>query len=92
MGEYQEQFDRSLSNIEGFWAKAAEQMDGSRGPSFTTAIVAILFPENRPGAILSGTMRKIADGGSYKVPASIDNPKILLKISCRLRAYGTRYR
>ena len=38
--------------------------------------------------ILRGTMRKIADGETYKMPATIDDPVILDEITDVLKARG----
>ena len=38
------------------------------------------MPKTRSGKILRGTIRKIADGVEYKVPPTIDDPKILTEI------------
>jgi propionyl-CoA synthetase len=38
------------------------------------------FPKTRSGKILRGTIRKIADNVDYKMPATIDDPKILDEI------------
>jgi propionyl-CoA synthetase len=42
------------------------------------------LPKTRSGKILRGTMVKIADGESYKMPATIDDPAILDEIRIRL--------
>jgi len=52
-----------------------------------TAIVARL-PKTRSGKILRGTMRKIADGQPYTVPATIDDPAILGEIEESLKQIG----
>ena len=45
--------------------------------SFKTAVVVERLPKTRSGKILRGTMRRIADGEEYTVPATIDDPAIL---------------
>ncbi len=52
-----------------------------------TAVVAML-PKTRSGKILRGTMRKIADGQPYLIPATIDDPAILGEIEDALRQIG----
>ena len=47
---------------------------------FKTAIVIKRLPKTRSGKILRGTIRKIADGEEYKMPATIDDPRILAEI------------
>ncbi len=39
------------------------------------------LPKTRSGKILRGTMRKIADGEAYPMPATIDDPVILDEIA-----------
>ncbi len=53
--------------------------------SFKTALVVERLPKTRSGKILRGTMRKIADGEEYKVPATIDDPAILGEIAAHLK-------
>jgi len=48
--------------------------------AFKTAIVIKRLPKTRSGKILRGTIRKIADGEEYKIPATIDDPIILTEI------------
>ena len=48
--------------------------------AFKTVIVIKRLPKTRSGKILRGTIRKIADGEEYKVPATIDDPEILTEI------------
>jgi propionyl-CoA synthetase len=44
-------------------------------------VVVARLPKTRSGKILRGTMRKIADGKDYKVPATIEDPLVLEEIS-----------
>jgi propionyl-CoA synthetase len=53
--------------------------------SFKTAVVVQRLPKTRSGKILRGTMRKIADGEAYKMPATIDDPAILGEIADALK-------
>ena len=46
------------------------------------------LPKTRSGKILRGTMKKIADGEAYKMPATIDDPTILDEIDLVLKARG----
>ena len=39
------------------------------------------LPKTRSGKILRGTMRQIADGETWKMPATIDDPAILDEIT-----------
>jgi propionyl-CoA synthetase len=55
---------------------------------FRSAVVVKGLPKTRSGKILRGTMKKIADGTQYTVPATIDDPAILTDIGERLRSIG----
>ena len=71
--------------------KEAVQLVRERiGPvaAFKTAIVVDRLPKTRSGKILRGTMKKIADGDDYKMPATIDDPVILSEISEALHDVG----
>ena len=48
--------------------------------AFKVEIVIKRLPKTRSGKILRGTIRKIADKIEYKVPPTIDDPKILTEI------------
>jgi propionyl-CoA synthetase len=52
---------------------------------FKQCEVVVRLPKTRSGKILRGTMRSIADGGSYAVPATIDDPAILDEIKTALK-------
>ena len=49
--------------------------------SFKAAAVVKRLPKTRSGKILRGTIKKIADGVAYTVPATIDDPAILDEIA-----------
>jgi propionyl-CoA synthetase len=49
--------------------------------SFKAALVVAGLPKTRSGKILRGTMRKIADGEDYQMPATIDDPAVLGEVS-----------
>ncbi len=49
--------------------------------SFKVATVVKRLPKTRSGKVLRGTMKKIADGVEYKMPATIDDPVILDEIT-----------
>jgi propionyl-CoA synthetase len=55
---------------------------------FKSAVVVKGLPKTRSGKILRGTMKKIADGVDYAMPATIDDPAILADIGDRLRTIG----
>ena len=56
--------------------------------SFKIATVVERLPKTRSGKILRGTMKKIADGEEYKIPATIDDPEILAEIATALGEIG----
>jgi propionyl-CoA synthetase len=56
--------------------------------SFKTALVVAGLPKTRSGKILRGTMRKIAEGEDYLLPATIDDPAVLGEIDRVLAAAG----
>ena len=67
-----------------------ERVRESIGPvaAFKTATVVKRLPKTRSGKILRGTVKRIADGGAYTVPATIDDPAILDEIAEALRSLG----
>ncbi len=60
------------------------------GPVAAFKLVAIVdrLPKTRSGKILRGTMKAIADGAEYKMPATIDDPAILGEIEQALQGIG----
>ncbi|MEE8456682.1 MAG: propionyl-CoA synthetase, partial [Acidimicrobiia bacterium] len=56
--------------------------------AFKTAIVVDRLPKTRSGKTLRGTMRRIADGEEWKMPATIDDPEILIEIEQALLKIG----
>ena len=56
--------------------------------SFKLALTVARLPKTRSGKILRATMRKIADGEDYAMPATIDDPEILNEIAGALKARG----
>ncbi|WP_095590532.1 propionate-CoA ligase PrpE [Actibacterium ureilyticum] len=56
--------------------------------AFKLATVVDRLPKTRSGKILRGTMVKIADGESFKMPATIDDPDILDEIADALKGLG----
>ena len=63
---------------------------GEIGPvaAFKEALVVVRLPKTRSGKILRGTMQKIADGETWKMPATIDDPVILDEITDSLQSIG----
>jgi propionyl-CoA synthetase len=58
--------------------------------AFKLAITVARLPKTRSGKILRGTMKKIADGETWTMPATIDDPAILDEIGSVLKAKGVR--
>lgn len=56
--------------------------------AFKLAVVVDRLPKTRSGKILRATMAKIADGESFKMPATIDDPAILDEIGAALKTIG----
>jgi propionyl-CoA synthetase len=56
--------------------------------SFRIAIIVPRLPKTRSGKILRGTIKKIADGESWTMPATIDDPAILDEIGGAMKAKG----
>jgi propionyl-CoA synthetase len=56
--------------------------------SFRLAIAVARLPKTRSGKILRGTMKKIADGELWTMPATIDDPAILDEIGSALKGRG----
>ncbi|KEP70276.1 propionyl-CoA synthetase [Thioclava dalianensis] len=71
-------------------AECVARMREKIGPvaAFKLACVVDRLPKTRSGKILRATMVKIADGESWKMPATIDDPAILDEISVALKALG----
>ena len=71
-------------------AEAVQMVRESIGPvaSFKTAVIVKRLPKTRSGKILRGTMRKIADGQPYEIPATIDEPASLEEIAQDLGSAG----
>ena len=58
--------------------------------SFKVAAVIKRLPKTRSGKIRRGTMKKIADGEEYRLPATIDDPAILPEIGAALAGLNER--
>ena len=56
--------------------------------AFKNVMVVKRLPKTRSGKILRGTMRQIADGEEWKMPATIDDPAILGEITDVLKSRG----
>ena len=56
--------------------------------AFKLAITVARLPKTRSGKILRGTIKKIADGDPWTMPATIDDPAILDEITGALKGHG----
>ena len=53
--------------------------------AFKLAITVGRLPKTRSGKILRGTIKKIADGEAWTMPATIEDPKVLDEIGDALK-------
>ncbi len=79
--------DRTHNEIEKELIKLVRDKIGPVA-AFKIAITVDRLPKTRSGKILRGTMRQIADGESWKMPATIDDPAILDEITEALKTHG----
>ena len=79
--------DRDNDEIIGELISLVRQKIGPVAAFKKVAIVDRL-PKTRSGKILRGTMKKIADGEEYKMPATIDDPATLDEITAALIRIG----
>jgi propionyl-CoA synthetase len=56
--------------------------------AFKLALTVSRLPKTRSGKILRATMKKIADGEEYAMPATIEDPAVLGEIGIALRGRG----
>jgi propionyl-CoA synthetase len=79
--------NRSQEDIE---AEVVKLVRDEIGPvaAFKQVMTVKRLPKTRSGKILRGTMRAIADGEAWKMPATIDDPVILDEIADVLKARG----
>jgi propionyl-CoA synthetase len=56
--------------------------------SFRKAVIVNRLPKTRSGKVLRGTMRKIADGETYTLPSTIEDPLVLNEIDQVLTTAG----
>lgn len=79
--------DRDPADVVKECVKAVRDQIGPVA-AFKLAAVVERLPKTRSGKILRGTMAKIADGESFKIPATIDDPLILDEIASVLKSMG----
>ncbi len=63
-------------------------MDGHLAYTIPTSGGGRRLPKTRSGKILRGTIKKIADGDKWTMPATIDDPAILDEISGAMKEHG----
>jgi len=56
--------------------------------AFKIVLAVDRLPKTRSRKILRGTMKKIADGEAWILPATIDDPTALEEIALALKGYG----
>ncbi len=73
-------------------ADAIKLVRNEIGPvaAFKSVLVVERLPKTRSGKTLRGTLRSIADGVDYKVPATIDDPAILEEITAALAVFAAK--
>ena len=71
-------------------AEVVKSVRDTIGPvaAFRQAVIIQRLPKTRSGKILRGTMKKIADGEDFPMPATIDDPAILDEIAESLKTIG----
>jgi propionyl-CoA synthetase len=71
-------------------AELVQKVRDTIGPvaAFKTAAVVKRLPKTRSGKILRGTVKRIADGVEYTMPATIDDPAVLGEMADALRTLG----
>jgi propionyl-CoA synthetase len=79
--------DRPVAEIEAECVRLIREKIGPVA-AFKLAITVARLPKTRSGKILRGTMKKIADGESWTMPATIDDPAILDEIGTALKGKG----
>ena len=72
--------ERPLDEIERELVKSVRNQIGAVA-AFKQAVNVARLPKTRSGKVLRGTIKKIADGVSYKVPAAIDDVEVLDEIA-----------
>jgi propionyl-CoA synthetase len=78
---------RSPAEIEGELVRLVRDKIGPVA-AFKLAVTVGRLPKTRSGKILRGTMKKIADGDTWSMPATIDEPMVLDEIAEVLKTRG----
>jgi propionyl-CoA synthetase len=71
-------------------ARTIKLVRNSIGPvaAFKLCTIVERLPKTRSGKLLRGTLRKIADGDRWKMPATIDDPVVLDEVAVALKKMG----
>ena len=81
--------DRSMEDIEQELVKSVRNQIGAVA-AFKQVVNVLRLPKTRSGKVLRGTIKKIADGVEYKVPAAIDDVEVLDEIAHVMAGLGSR--
>ena len=79
--------DRQDGDIERELVERVREQIGAVA-AFKQAVVVSRLPKTRSGKVLRATMRAIADGNAYSLPATIDDPDTLKEIAGALSRLG----
>jgi propionyl-CoA synthetase len=79
--------ERDPKEIEAEVIKLVREVIGPVA-AFKNVMIVKRLPKTRSGKILRGTMRAIADGDSWKMPATIDDPAIMGEITDVMKSRG----
>lgn len=56
--------------------------------SFKVACIVNRLPKTRSGKVVRGTIKKIADGSDYRIPATLEDAQVLTEITTSLKEIG----
>jgi propionyl-CoA synthetase len=79
--------DRPITEVSAEIVKLVRDVIGPVA-AFKDVHVVQRLPKTRSGKILRGTMRQIADGEVWKMPATIEDPTVLDEIAAVMKAAG----
>ncbi len=79
--------NRPTADIEAEIIKLVRDVIGPVA-AFKTVMVVKRLPKTRSGKILRATVRQIADGEAWKMPATIEDPAVLAELTEALQAKG----
>ena len=75
---------------QAFMSDLVSRIRNSIGPvaAFKSAAIVKRLPKTRSGKIVRGTIKSIADGQSYTIPATIDDPEVIQEVKIALAHLG----